>query len=120
LPICALLVAHCQSAELLATIDQALDAVPETVEGAIERSLVTCILLVRDGDLDAMLAGIAPNAPAAVAFVPDDAVRATLGTAWPAPLDGTGLHELFKDHGLVSLPRGEDDGHPLAAPFSAQ
>jgi hypothetical protein len=92
----------------------------QAVEGAIERSLVTFILLARDGDPDARLAGIAPTPPAAVAFVPNDAVRTAFGTARPPPLDSTGLRELLEDHRLVSVPRGEDHGHQLAAPFSAQ
>jgi hypothetical protein len=45
---------------------------------------------------------------------------AALRAAWPTPLDGTGLHELFEDHRLVSLPRCEDEGQQLAAPFSPQ
>jgi hypothetical protein len=81
----------------LTPIHAPLEASAQAIEGTIERSLVTFILRARDGDPDAMLAGIAPHPPAAVAFVPNDAVRATLGTAWPLPLDGTGLQERFKD-----------------------
>jgi hypothetical protein len=45
---------------------------------------------------------------------------AALGAAWPTPLDGTSLHELFEDHCLVSLSRCEDEGHQLAAPCGPQ
>jgi hypothetical protein len=95
---------------LLAAIDEALDAVAETVDGAIERPGAPFVPLARDGDPDAMLAGIAPNPPAAVAFVPDDAVRTAPGAAWPSPLDGPGLQERLEDQRLVALPRREDDG----------
>jgi hypothetical protein len=93
----ALFVARRQSAELLTAIDQALDPVAEPVAGSIERPGAPFVPLARDGDPEAMPAGIAPNPPAAVAFIRNDAVRATLGTAWPLPLDGTGLQERFKD-----------------------
>jgi hypothetical protein len=92
----------------------------QAVESAIERPLVTFILRARHSDPDAMLAGIAPNPPATVALVPNDAVRAALGTAWPPPLDGTALQELLEDHRLMALPRCEDDSQQLAAPFGAQ
>jgi hypothetical protein len=116
----ALLITRCDASELLAAIDQALDPIPELVDGAIERPGATFVPLARDGDPHPMLARILPNPPAAVAFVPNDAVRAALRAAWSTPLDSTGLHELFEDHRLVALPRGEDDGHQLAAPFGAQ
>ncbi len=67
-----------------------------------------------------MLARISPNPLAAVPFIPNDPARAVFGTARPSPLDGTGLHELFKDHRLVPLSRGENQGHYLAIPFGAQ
>jgi hypothetical protein len=43
-----------------------------------------------------------------------------LGAPGSTPLDGTSRHELFEDHGLVSLAWGEDEGHQLAAPFGPQ
>jgi hypothetical protein len=104
----------------LTPIHAPLEASAQAIEGTIERSLVTFILRARDGDPDAMLAGIAPHPPAAVAFVPNDAVRATLGTAWSTPLDGIGLQKLLEDHRLVSLPRGEEDCHQLATPFGTE
>jgi len=116
----AFLVARGQSAELLATIDQALEAVAETVESSITWACTTFVALARDRDPNAVLARIAPNPSAAVAFVPHDAVRAALGTAWAPPLDGATLQELFEDHGLVPLSRGQDQGHQLAAPFGPQ
>jgi hypothetical protein len=67
-----------------------------------------------------MLARIVPNPPAAVPFIAHDTMGSALGAAWPTPLDGTSLHELFEDHCLVSLSRCEDEGHQLAAPFGPQ
>jgi hypothetical protein len=116
----AFLVARGQAAALLATIDQALDAVAETVESSIKWTCTTFMALARDRDSNAVLASIAPNPSAAVAFVPQDAVRAALGTAWAPPLDGATLQELFKDHGLVLLARGQDQGHQLATPVGPQ
>jgi hypothetical protein len=60
----ALLVARRQSAEWLAAIDQTLNPVAETVERSIKGACTTFVALARDGDPDAMLAGIAPNPPA--------------------------------------------------------
>jgi hypothetical protein len=97
-----------------------LDAIAQAVDGSIERPLVTFILLARDRDPDAMLAGILPNMPAAVPFIAHDTMGSALGAAWPTPLDGTGLHELVEDHCLVSLSRCEYEGHQLAAPFGPQ
>jgi hypothetical protein len=113
----AFLVARCQSAELLATIDQALDVVAKTVERSIKWACTTFVALARDSDPHAVLASIAPTSSAAVAFVPHDAVRAALGAAWAPPLDGATLQELFEDHGLVPLSRGQDKGHQSAPPF---
>jgi hypothetical protein len=67
-----------------------------------------------------MLARIAPHAPAAVPFIPNDAVRATLRTAWPTAHDGSDREELFEDHRLMPLSRGEHEGPQLAAPFGPQ
>ena len=80
----------------------------------------TFVALAWDRDPHAVLASIAPNPSAAVAFVPHDAVRAALRTAWAPPLDGAPLQELFEDHGLVPLPRGEPESQQLAAPFGPQ
>jgi hypothetical protein len=105
---------------LLTAIDQALNPVPQTVERAIEGAGTTFVALARDGDPDAMLTGILPKVPAAVPFIAYDTMGSALGAAWPTPLDGTGLQEPLEDHRLVSLPRCEDDGHRLAAPFGPQ
>jgi hypothetical protein len=105
---------------LFTPIHEPLDAMAQAVDGAIERPLVTFILLARDGDPDAMLTGILPKVPAAVPFIAYDTMGSALGAAWPTPLDGTGLQEPLEDHRLVSLPRCEDDGHRLAAPFGPQ
>jgi len=98
-------------AEWLAAIDEALNPVAEPLERSVEGACTTFVVLVRDGDPDAMLAGIAPNPPAAVAFVPHVAVRAALGMAWSTALDGPALEELFEGHRLVPLSRGEHEGH---------
>jgi hypothetical protein len=76
--------------------------------------------LARDGHSDAMLARILPNPPATVAFVAHEPMWAALGAAWPTPLDGPALEELFEDHRFVPLSRGEDESHQLAAPFGSQ
>jgi hypothetical protein len=116
----ALFIACGQAPKRLTPIDEPLKAIAQAVDGSIERPLVTFILLARDRDPDTMLAGILPDVPAAVPFLAYDAMGSTLGTAWSTPLDGTGLHELCEDHRLVPLPRREDEGHQLAAPFSPQ
>lgn len=75
------------------------------------------ILLTRDGHPHPMLARIPPNPPAAVTFVAHDTVWTALGAAWPPAFDDSGRHELFEDHRLVPLSRGEDKSHELAAAF---
>lgn len=60
--------------------------------------------LARDAHSDAMLAGVAPNPPAAVAFVPHDAVWAALGVTWPTLLDGPAREELCEDPRLNAVP----------------
>jgi hypothetical protein len=116
----ALFIACGQAPKLLTPIDEPLNAIAQAVEGAIERPLVTFILLARNRDPHTMLAGILPYVSTAIAFIAHDAMGSALGTAWSTPLDGTGLHELCEDHRLVPLPRREDEGHQLAAPFSPQ
>ena len=115
-----LFIASGQAPELLTPIDEPLDTVTQAVESSIERPLATFILLAWDRDPDPMPARILSNLPAAVPFIAHDTMGSALGTAWPTPLDGTSLHELFEDHRLMSLPRCEDEGHQLAAPFSPQ
>jgi len=79
----AFLVARGQSAELLATIDQALEAVAETVESRLHGP-ETFVALARDRDPNAVLARIAPNPSAAVAFVPTMRCGGRLGRHGPA------------------------------------
>ena len=43
-----------------------------------------------------------------------------LGRPGPRRLTAPRLQELLEDHRLVPLPRGEDERHQLAAPFSPQ
>jgi hypothetical protein len=77
----ALLIARRQAPELLAAIDQALDAVAETVERPIEGAGAAFVLLARNGDPNPMLARIRPNLPTAVAFIAYDPMGSALGTA---------------------------------------
>jgi hypothetical protein len=115
-----LFIACGQAPKLLTSIDQPLNAVAQAVNGAIERPLVTFILLAWDRDPDTMLAGILAYVPAAVPFIAHDALGSALGTAWATSFDGPGLQELCEDHRLVSLPRSQDEGHQFAAPFGPQ
>jgi hypothetical protein len=115
----ALFVASGQAPKLLPSIDEPLNASAQTVEGAIERPLVTFMLLARDRDPDTVLACILPSVSAAIPCIAHDPMGTALRAAWSAPLDGTGLQELCEDLRLVSLPRREDKGHQLAAPFSS-
>jgi hypothetical protein len=64
---------------LLAAIDQALDAVAETVERTIEGAGAAFVLLAWNGDPHPMLARILPNLAAAVALIADDPMGAALG-----------------------------------------
>jgi hypothetical protein len=116
----ALFIACGQAPKRLTPIDEPLNAIAQAVDGAIERPLVTLILLARDRDPDPMLAGILPYVPAAVPFIAHDAMGSALRTAWSTPLDGTALHELFEDHCLVPLPRREDESHQLAIPVGPE
>jgi hypothetical protein len=115
-----LFVASGQAPKLLTSIDEPLNAIAQTVEGAIERPLVTFILLVRDRDPDTMLACILPYVSAAIPFIAHNPMGTALRTSRSAPLDGPSLQELFADLRLVSLPRCKHKGHQLAAPFSSQ
>jgi hypothetical protein len=90
------------------------------VDGSLERPLVTCMLLAGDRDPETRLAGLLPYVPAAVPCIAHDTLGSALGTAWPTPFDGTGLHARFEDYRLVSWPWCQDAGHQWAAPFSPQ
>jgi hypothetical protein len=116
----SLLIPCGQAPKLFTPIDEPLDAMAQAVDGSIERPFAAFILFAWDGGPNAMLASILPNLPAAVPFIAHHALGAALRAAWPAALDGTGLHELFEDHRLVSLPSCEDEGHQLAASFGPQ
>lgn len=67
-----------------------------------------------------MLAGILPYVSAAVPCIADDPMGAALGAARSTPLDGTGLHELVEDYGLVPLSRCKDQSPQLTIPFRPQ
>jgi hypothetical protein len=109
----ALLIAPRQPPELLAAIDQALDAVAETVHRSIEGACAAFSPLARDGDADAMLARILPNPPAAVAFISNDPVRAVCRAARPHALDLPTHHQLREDRRLVLLPGCSHQGEQL-------
>jgi hypothetical protein len=81
-----LFIAGGQAPKLFTSIDEALDAMAQAVEGAMKRPLVTFILLAGDGDSDAMLARILANLPAAVPFITHDTTRSALGAADPRRL----------------------------------
>jgi len=115
-----LFIARGQAPKLLTPIHKPLDAIAQTVDGSIERPLATLILLARDRDPDAMLAGIPPHVPAAVSLIAYDTMGSALGAAWPTPLNGTSLHYRFEDHRLVSLSRCKDEGHQRAIPVGPQ
>jgi hypothetical protein len=90
---------------LLAAIDQALDAVAKTVERPIEGAGAAFGPLARHGDADAVLAGLLPNPPAAVACIPHDPVRAVLRAARPHALDLPPRHQWRENRRFVLLPR---------------
>jgi hypothetical protein len=105
---------------LLTAIDQAFNPVSKTVEGAIEGTGPAVVALAWDRDPDAMLTGILPNLPAAVAFVSDDAMRAALGESCAPPLHSTGLQKRLEDRRLVLLPRGQDERQQLTTSFRSE
>jgi hypothetical protein len=67
-----------------------------------------------------MLAGIVPNPSAALAFAPNDAVRAVLGAARSDALHLPTRHQWRENQRLMPLARGQHEGHQFAAPFSPQ
>ena len=73
-----------------------------------------------ESDLDAMLAGIAPNAPAAVALIPSDPVWAVFRATRPHALDRPTRHQLREDPRLVPLPGRSPQGEQLAIPLCTQ
>jgi hypothetical protein len=117
---CAPLVARCQSAELLAAIDEALEPVAETRAGSSEQPGATVVPLARQGEPKPLLAHMVPNLPAAVPWIAHDTMGSALGAIWPTPLDGTRPHERVEAHGLVLRCRCADEGHPLAPPSACR
>jgi hypothetical protein len=105
---------------LLTAIDEALNPVPQAVEGAIEGARAPFVALARDGDPDTMLTGIRPNPPTAVPFISDDTMRAALGAACSPPLHGPGLQQRLEDRRLVLLPRGQDERQQLTTSFRSE
>jgi hypothetical protein len=100
----ALLIARRQPPELLAAIDEPLDAVAEPVQRAIEGARAAFIPLAWDRNADAMLAGILPYPPAAVAFILNDPARAVFRAARPHALDLPPRHQLREDRRFILLP----------------
>jgi hypothetical protein len=100
----------------LTAIDPPLTAVAQAVHGAIDRPLVTRMLLAGDRDPATRLAGTLAYVPAAVPCIAHDALGAALGTAGATSVDGPGLQALGADHRLGSVPRRPEAGPQLAAP----
>jgi len=73
-------------AELLAPIDQPLHPVAFAVDGAIKGSSAILIAFPWDGKPYLVPGEILVDLPAAVPFVPDNAVRSPLGSTRPDPL----------------------------------
>ena len=116
----ALLVARRDASELLAPIDEPLNAVSEAVDASIERPGATLVRLTRDGEPYPMLAGILPNAPAAIPLVPDHPAGTVFGTARAVPLHRPVLESCGKDEGLVPLSRCQHQGEQLAIAIRSQ
>lgn len=116
----AFLVTRREASKLLATVDQALDAVAKPVERPIEGAGAAFVLLARNGDPHPMLTCILANLPAAVTFIADHPLGAALGTAWATALDRSGRHELGKNGRLVPLSWGEHKSHEPAIAFRSE
>jgi hypothetical protein len=115
----ALLIACGQRPELLVAVDQPLSSVAAAVDGAIKWARATVMVFPRDGEPDLVPSEILAALPAAVSFVPHDAMRSPLGPTRPDPLDGATRHELVKHARFMSLARGQEERHELATTLRA-
>jgi hypothetical protein len=115
-----LLIARGEAPKLLAAIDEPLNLVALTVQGSIEWSCTAFVNLAGDGDPDPMLAGILPDLPAAVPFIPYDPARSMSGAATAEPLHRPARHQLREDHGFMALAGGSHQGEQLAMALSAE
>lgn len=115
-----LVIASGDATELLEAVDHALDAVALPIALTVEGTRAALIHATGDGDADAMLARIAPNLAAAVAFVAHDAPRPQFRATSPDALDCALLHQGLEHRRFVLLPWGQGDDHRLAVSFAAQ
>jgi hypothetical protein len=86
-------------------VNEALDSVPEAMEGLIERATSGFIPCPRDGDPDMMICKIRSYLAASISFVPYQPTRPDFGVASFTSYR-TGLHKAMKHSRFVALPRG--------------
>src|SRR5919198_5618720 len=110
----ALLIPGRQTPVVFQPIDQALYPLAEAVEGTIKETGPVFVLLPRDGDADTVASQILPNFATTVGLVTHQTTRPTFGASAPAPFHGPAFHQGFESHGLVPLPRRQDQRHQFA------
>ena len=111
----ALIVASRQAAELLAAVDQALDAVAQAVERPVEGSSAALGRQPGDGVANAPPSTVPAAGAAGVPFVADHAAGATARPSPPGPPDRPLLQQPLEDRRLVPLAGRQHDGQRLAA-----
>ena len=104
---------------LFQSIDQPFHPLAEARDGTIKGPSPVFVLLARHGDADAVAPEVLADRAAAGGLVAHEATMAVFGTTAPTPLDGSACHQGFERHGLVALPRGQHQRHPLAPAFRA-
>lgn len=116
----ALVVAGGQTAELLAPIDQPLDAMSQAVRRPIEGPAPPLPPLPWDGVADAPPPAVGAIPPPGVAFVADHTVGPQPGSPAAGPSHRALLEQLLEHRDFVLLAGREHQGQELAIAFRAE